>query len=478
MLHHSDNLCFLSAAKVAAAIRAREVSPVEVIDALAARIKRCNPVLNAFCTLTLDEARASAGRAQEELARGDQVGPLHGVPVAVKDDLPVAGVLWTSGSRLFQSRVADHDDVTVARLKRAGAIIIGKTNLPEGGHKGTTDNLLFGATANPWDATRTPGGSSGGSGAAVAAGLAYLALGTDIGGSIRIPASCCGVVGHKPTFGRIPRVPAGNAFVTQWVSGPLARTVADTVLAMRVLSGPDERDLFSLLPDADWDRVCDLRGVCVGWSVQPFGGPVEGEVARAVEEAMRSLAAAGLRVEPVPELIRPPLEALRVIFSAATLADAGIDSAETFRDKRPLLSPTFAAFLEMGVRLTLRDYVAAQWAVTEFLETTAETWFAGHDLLAIPTLRVTPFSRDLPLGPNQVAGQAIDPQLDWACTWPFNLTGQPAVSVPCGWTAEGLPIGLQLVGRRGADNLVLRVAAALERVSPWSVHRPALQGTA
>ncbi|MFO0952616.1 MAG: amidase [Isosphaeraceae bacterium] len=209
---NDEDLCFRSAREVAEMIRTRVVSPSEVFEALARRIEAWNPKINAYCTLDLDNARKQAHIAGEVVAHGGDLGPLHGVPVAVKDDLAVKGVRYTAGSRLWADKVAgqDDEDEAVVRLRRAGAVIVGKTNLPEFGHKGTTDNALFGATANPWDRARSAGGSSGGSGAAVAAGLAYVALGTDIAGSVRIPASFCGVVGHKPSLGRVPRVPGAT----------------------------------------------------------------------------------------------------------------------------------------------------------------------------------------------------------------------------------------------------------------------------
>ncbi len=224
------DLCFLSAVDVAAAIRARKISPLDIFEAVARRIEARNPELNAYCTLGLDQAREAARAAEDAVARNADLGPLHGVPIAVKDDLPVAGLPCTEGSLLHADRQASHDALAVARLRAAGAIVLGKTNMPEFGHKGTTDNLLFGMSRNPWDRQRTPGGSSGGSAAAVAAGLAYLALGTDIAGSIRIPAAFCGIVGHKPSLGRVPRVMPGvnlNLLDTTWVIGPMARTVRD-----------------------------------------------------------------------------------------------------------------------------------------------------------------------------------------------------------------------------------------------------------
>src|SRR5262249_35174263 len=334
----TDDLCYLSASTLATRLRARIVSPVEVVDALAERIKRLNPKLNAYVTLDLENARNDAqmkDRMRREHPDGD-LGLLHGVPVAIKDGLEVKGLRFTCGSRLREKEIGKADDLTVARLRKAGAIILRKTNEPEFGHKGTTDNKLFGTTPNPWNRERTAGGSSGGSAAAVAAGLASLALGTDIAGSVRIPASCCGIVGLKPSFGRIPRVPADNAFVTQWYIGPLARTVADTALVLRVLAGPDDRDPFALpaLGEKDLSLEGDRRGLRVTFCPRPTGAPVEAEVAGAAEKAARLLEKQGMKVvlrkEPLP---RAPLDALVVIFRAASLADAGIKGEADFKKK-------------------------------------------------------------------------------------------------------------------------------------------------
>jgi Asp-tRNA(Asn)/Glu-tRNA(Gln) amidotransferase A subunit family amidase len=473
------DLCYLSAVDLAARIRARKVSPVEVIDALAERIKRLNPKLNAYVTLDLENARKDAEmkhRMRKEHPDGD-LGLLHGVPVAIKDDLEVEGLRYTCGSKLREEEIGKTDDLTVKRLRKAGAIILGKTNEPEFGHKGVTDNKLFGTTPTPWNREYTAGGSSGGSAAAVAAGLAYLALGTDIAGSVRIPASCCGIVGLKASFGRIPRVPAENAFVTQWYIGPLARTVADTALALRVLAGPDDRDPFSLpaLGERDLSLTEDVRGLKLTFCPSPTGVPVEAVVAQAAEKTVRLLEKRGVKValrkEPLP---KPPLDALVVIFRVVSLADAGIKDEADFKKKRDLLTDTFAAFVEPGLKLTLRDYLEAQAKVTTFLEQSAPEFWKEFDVLATPTLAVPPFSTKLPLGPEQVRGENVDPQVGWAFTWPFNLTGQPAISIPCGWTKDGLPLGLQLVGRRGADGLILRVAAAIEAQAPWSGRRPTL----
>ena len=274
---------------------------------------------------------------------------------------------FTCGSRLRENTIGKTDDLTVARLRKAGAIILGKTNEPEFGHKGVTENKLFGKTPTPWNLKRTAGGSSGGSAAAVAAGLAYLALGTDIAGSVRIPASCCGIVGLKPSFGRIPRVPGYNAFVTQWYIGPLARTVADTALALRVLAGPDERDPFALpaLGKDDLSLEGKLGDLRLTYCPCPTGVPVEAEVAEAAEKTVFLLKNEGVKIVCAKDpSASAPLDALTVIFRAVSLADAGIKDEADFEKKRDLLTDTFAAFVEPGLKMTLADYLEAQSRVT------------------------------------------------------------------------------------------------------------------
>jgi Asp-tRNA(Asn)/Glu-tRNA(Gln) amidotransferase A subunit family amidase len=474
---NDEDLCFRSASDVAELIRTKVVSPAEVLEAVARRIEAWNPAVNAYCTLDLDRARKDAHIAGEVIAHGGDLGPLHGVPVAIKDDLAVKEMRYTAGSRLWAGHVADYDDAAVARLRGAGAIIVGKTNLPEFGHKGTTDNVLFGTTANPWDRGRSAGGSSGGSGAAVAAGLAYLALGTDIAGSIRIPASFCGVVGHKPSLGRVPRVPAFNVFDTAWTIGPLTRTVRDAALALRVLGGVDDRDPFSLPapPASEWDLAGDLKGLRVAWCPSPVGDPVEPAAEQAARGAAERLSGLGIRVEAVDTPMRNvPYDALITVFRVDTLLFAGIPDAAGFEAAHARLSPTLAAFVAPGLDVSLRQYMTALAAITRYLETEAASSLRGFDALLTPTTAVPAFPKGLPLGPDRVAGRPVDPHVRWAFTWPFNITGQPAVSVPCGRDSSGLPLGLQIVGRRGADALVLRIAAAVEREQPWANRRPLL----
>lgn len=488
---------YAPAAAVAARIRTGKLSSTAVVEALADRITRLNPALNAFVAVALDENLRRARKEAEHADKmrkehpGMSLPPLYGVPVAVKDDLAVKGLPLTNGSRLCGTAAAEYDDVAVARLKAAGAIVLGKTQLPEFGHKSVTDNLLGPdgaklATATPWNTNLTAGGSSGGSACAVAAGLAYLALGTDVGGSIRTPASCCGVVGHKPTFGVVPRHPAGNAF-TMWVTGPLARTVGDAALVMRILAAPHPADRF-YRPPAEANAF-DLnkplpKGLQVAWYPSPTGQPVEPAVAEATGEALRKWArAAKVKVvEPkspfltdfeAAELPGRFGDAVEVGAVAECMAAIG---ARTWRQiqnvlKQNQVTRTFHKALRAAAKAELGVLLAAQSAITSFCEDRCEERFAGCQLIATPTLTVLPFDKNLELGPDKVAGKPIDPDLGWYSTWPFNLTGEPAISVPAAWV-DGLPVGLQLAARRGHDGLVLRTAAAIERALPWAERRP------
>src|SRR5438105_3303408 len=386
----------MAAADLAAGIARRKISPVEVVDAVLARIAALER-LNAYVTVDAEGARHAA-RAAERLVRrkGARLGPLHGVPFSVKDLLVTKGVRTTFGTPIYKDNVPTEDAPMVARLKAAGAIMIGKTSTPTFGWIGATHNLLVGATRNPWNLERTPGGSSGGASAAVAAGLAPLAVGTDGGGSIRIPASFSGIYGLKPTFGRIPVYPPSAAWSLSHV-GPMARTVRDAALMLQVSAGPDERDASSL-PAPGVDYVKALRGGVKGLRVAysdtlGYAEVVDPEVREACGKAARAFRELGCRVEEIDPGWPSPFAAWRAIFAG-------------------------------GIATRLASYTS-EWAWSPF-------------------------------------------------TYPFNLTGQPAASVPCGFTRGGLPIGLQVVGRRFDDATVLRASAAFEAARPWAQNRPPL----
>ena len=466
----SDELCWLSATELAAAIRRKKISPVEIIDGVLARIERLNPTLNAFCTVTADAARREAKAAERALMRRSaKLGPLHGVPFSIKDLVITKGVRTTWGTRLYADHIPDEDAPVVERLKAAGGILVGKTNTPMFGWIGATHNLLFGVTRSPWNPDRTPGGSSGGAGAAVAAGMAPLAIGTDGGGSIRIPASFSGIFGLKPSYGRVPTYPFSGAWSLSH-AGPMTRTVADAALMLNVIAGPDERDQNSL-PSSGADYIKALRGglkgLRVAWSsTLGFARVVDPEVVAVSERAARRFRELGCRLEAVDPRLPDASQAWHAIFCGGIATRL----ASHFPDRKADIDPGLARIIEEALTWPMSKYVQAWFDRLSFGDS-ARKFFRHYDLLLTPTVACPPFKVGLD-NPTEIAGTPIQ-EYDWIpFTFPFNMTGQPAASVPCGFTRDGLPVGLQIVGRRFDDATVLRAAAAFEKVAPWTARRP------
>ena len=466
----SDELCWLSATELAGAIRRKKISPVEVVDAVLARIDRLNPTLNAFCTVTADSARREAKAAERLLMRRSaKLGSLHGVPFSIKDLVITKGVRTTWGTRIYADHIPDEDAPVVERLKAAGGILVGKTNTPMFGWIGATHNLLFGATRSPWNLDRTPGGSSGGAGAAVAAGMAPLAVGTDGGGSIRIPASFSGVFGLKPSYGRVPTYPFSGAWSLSH-AGPMTRTVADAALMLNVIAGADERDQYSLPPSgADYVKALrgSLRGLRVAWGpTLGFARLVDPEVLAVCEAAARRFREFGCRLEAVDPRFSDPSEAWHAIFWGGIATRL----APYLADRKTDIDPGLVRIIEEALTWPINKYVQAWFDRLSFWDS-ARNFFARYDVLLTPTVPCPPFKIGLD-HPTEIAGTPIR-EYDWIpFTFPFNLTGQPAASVPCGFTRDGLPIGLQIVGRRFDDRTVLRAAALFEKVKPWTARRP------
>jgi aspartyl-tRNA(Asn)/glutamyl-tRNA(Gln) amidotransferase subunit A len=465
-----NDLAWLPALELAGLIRNKTVSPVEVVDAVLARVERLNPRLNAFCTVTAEDARETAAAAEVAVMTGGPLPPLHGVPFSVKDVVFTRRVLTTGGSRLFADHVPEEDAVVVERLKGAGAILIGKTNTPEFGHKGVTDNPLFGTTRNPWNPELTPGGSSGGAGAAVAAGLGPLAVGTDAGGSIRIPASFCGIYGLKPSFGRVPSYPKFPGWYGVSVTGPMTRTVRDAALMLDVIAGPDDRDRHSLPVDAggSYLAACDagIAGLSVAWSLDLGYARVDPEVEELCRDAAERFETLGCHVEVVTPSWEDPEEIFRVMGAAEMHAAWG----QAMVEGENRLDRTFTALLRFGRTIGIEAYLDAARR-REDLWTDVQRFLARFDLLITPTVAVPPFGVDRP-GVKEINGHAISP-LGWLpFTFPFNVTGQPAATVPVGFTRAGLPVGLQIVGRRHGEHVVLAASAAFEVAAPWVARRP------
>jgi aspartyl-tRNA(Asn)/glutamyl-tRNA(Gln) amidotransferase subunit A len=464
----SLDLCYMPAADLAAAIRGKRLSPVEVVDAALVRIERLNPSLNAYCTVTAEAARAEARAAEAAVMAGRPLGPLHGVPVCIKDLVVTKGIRTTWGSKIHEYVVPEEDAPLVERLHAAGAIILGKTNTPEYGWTAETDNRVFGPTRNPWDLERSAGGSSGGAGAAVAAGLGPLAVGTDGGGSIRIPSAFCGVFGLKPSFGRVPVYPA-SAAETLSHAGPMARTVRDAAVMLAVMAGPDERDRNSIPADgADYAGALGggVRGLRVAWSPDLGYALVDPMVREACAGAARAFEESGCRVEEASPGFADPEETWSVLFYGAIAAKL----LPYLPEWRARMDPGLVALVEKGQGLSAIQFAEAGFRRAELWDT-VRRFFGRYDLLLTPTVAVPP----LPLGQTgdiEIAGRRVPRWKAFPFNFPFNLTGQPAATVPCGWTDSGLPIGLQIVGRRYEDATVLKAAAAFEAARPWEARRP------
>jgi amidase len=472
------DLAFTPATELRRLVSDRRLSPVEVVEALLRRIERVNPVVNCYVTVAAERALDAARRAEAAQVRGDALGPLHGVPVSLKDLTPTAGIRTTYGSRLFADHVPTRSALEVERLVAAGAIVVGKTNTPEFGAGPNTLNALFGATRNPWDLARSAGGSSGGAAVALACGLGPLAQGSDLGGSLRIPASVCGAIGFRTSPGRIPVWPAGWTTNLFSVSGPMARTVRDTALMLSVMAGPDDRVPISLdepggafAPLAEDDapgRALDwLRGKRVAWSPTLGVGLVEPEVERLVGEATRAFEGLGATVEAADPVVgepRPMIAALRALGTAAGNPDL-LDRADEVDN------PFLREFLKRPRELSGLEVARAFHEHARLAERFAH-FFREHDLLVTPTTPTAAYMLDQ-MYPPTVAGTPIASAIDaMIVTYVITMTGYPAISVPAGWTEAGLPVGMQIVGRRHAEADVLRAALAFEQARPWADRRP------
>ena len=464
---------------LAGMIRGREVSAREVIAAHIERIEAVDATVNAVVTRCFEQAMAKAAAADQALARGEPPGLLHGLPVAHKDLLDTAGIRTTYGSPLFAGHVPDRDELLVSRIAGAGAISLGKTNTPEFGAGSHTVNRVFGATRNPYDLSRSAGGSSGGAAAALAARMVCLADGSDLGGSLRNPTSFCNVVGLRPSPGRVPRWPVTDPADTLGVLGPMARTVADTALLLAVQSGPDPRAPLALdMPPpalaapADVTRVLaqDPRGLRVAWSAD-LGLPVEPAVRATLAPARAVLADLGCQVRDAA----PDLSGGDEVFRTWRALRFATAFGPLLRDHPDGVGPNVTWNVERGQELTVADLSRATilWAA---LAERVSAFFADFDVLACPVSQVPPFGLELDRV-HQIDGVPQESYLDWMrSAYLISVTGLPAISVPAGFTSDGLPVGLQLVGRRRADWHLLAVAAAFEQATGYARTAPSLPG--
>ena len=466
----SIDLCYTPATELTSLIRSKALSPVEVTRAVLDRIERVNPTINAYCTVTAEGALDAARAAEHAVMNGLPLGPLHGIPFSIKDLHLTKGVRTMSGSFIFEHRVPDVDAPFVRRLKAAGGVMVGKTTSPEFGWKGIGDSPVTGITRNPWNTAMTTGGSSAGAGAATAAGLAPLAQGSDGAGSIRIPAGFCGIYGLKPSYGRVPIWPVSNNDNSSH-AGPMTRTVADAALMLSAMAGPDDVDRTSLdgrPADYVGHLNAGIKGLRVAFSSDLGGLPVDAEVATLVRRAALAFQELGAVVEDVKPGFADSHEMIRCLWSAH---EAG-NYAQYLPRWRDRMDPGLVACIEDGLRYSVRDYIETRGMKIAYWDT-VRPLFDKFDLLLTPTLSVAAFPVGR-LNPEHFPQHVWD-WIGWASfSYPFNFTGQPAATVPAGFTAAGLPVGLQIVGRRFADLTVLQASAAFEQARPWAQHIPSI----
>ena len=467
-----SDLCFETAIALRELIRSRRASVTEVLKAHLTQIERVNPKVNAIVTQRAEEALDEARAADAALARGEDGGPLFGLPIAHKDLVPTRGLRTTWGSPIYKDHVPEHDGLIVERIKAAGAITIGKTNTPEFGAGSQTFNEVFGRTLNPYDPTRTCGGSSGGAAVALASGMIPIADGSDMGGSLRNPASFCNVVGFRPSPGRVPTWPAELGWAPFSVEGPMARTVADVALLLSAIAGPDPRSPIAIDEPGERFRAPldrSFAGVRVAWSRDLGGLPIDPRVTAVIEAQRATFEGLGCIVEDG----QPDFSDAREIFQAWRGWQFESRYAPLLERHRHQLKDTIIWNLEQGRKISGADLAAAERKRTALYHRVRE-FMTTRPFLILPVTQVPPFDVQTPYV-TEINGVALPTYIDWmrACS-DITVTGLPAISVPCGFTSEGLPVGIQIVGRHHDDWGVLQLAHAFERATTFWKRRPPL----
>jgi len=467
------DLCWTTATDLVSLIRRRKVSPLEVMQAVLARIDKVNPPLNAYCTVAAEQALAAAKKATAEVGKKSAtLGPLHGVPVSIKDLAPTKGIRTTWGSKIFEHHVPDEDALVVERLKAAGAIVVGKTNTPEYGAGANTFNAVFGPTRNPWNPALTCGGSTGGGGVALATGMGPLAQGSDLGGSLRLPAAFCGVVGFRTSPGCVPVWPRGTAWNNYSVEGPMARTVGDTALMLAAIAGQDPRVPISYPVDTRALLAAvkrpSLKGLRIAWSSDLGITPVDHEIKRVTEATLAVFRKLGARVEDA----HPAFDEVEEIVRTSR----GFMMVAAHEDKlakwRPLMQENLVKNIEQGLTLTVSEIANGERLRTNLFHRVRE-FMQRYDLILTPTTPVPPFPLEQRSGPTTINGVPMKHYIQWALlTYAFTVINAPAISVPAGLTKDRLPVGLQIAGRWRDEVTVLRAAAAFEQAQPWDHLRP------
>ncbi len=471
------DLVFLDATEQAALIVSKQISAVELMQAHLEQIDRVNPKVNAICTLVAEQALRDAEAADRQLSQGGELGPLHGLPVGIKDLEETKGIRTTYGSPIYSSHVPKEDCLIVTRYKRAGAIVIGKTNTPEFGAGSQTFNTVFGATCNPYDVKKTCGGSSGGAGVALACGMLPLAQGSDFGGSLRNPAAWCNVVGFRNGVGRVPvwrPSGPGLGYTSLSVAGVMGRTVRDVALQLSVVAGPDKR-VPNALPfpaeafTTDLDR--DFHGVRIAWSRDLGRYPVDPVITQVCDAQRHVFEEIGCTIEDVD----PDLQDADEIFQTVRAYSFAQRHEQHLKNNRDQLKRSVIWNAEKGMSLSALDMARAEAKRTALYRRLAE-FFERYEFICVPTTQVPPFSIDQEY-PTEINGQQLDTYIDWmGLCYAITVTGCPALSVPCGFTPGGLPVGLQIVGRPHADVAVLQLAHAFEQATRFYQRKPPVVG--
>ncbi len=472
----NSKFAYLPAWKLEQLIRAKQVSPVEIIDEVLDRITKLNPKINAFLTITGDDARKQAVKAEQDVMNGKELPSLHGIPISIKDLELTRGIRTTFGSLIYKDFIPKEDSIVVERIRKSGAIIIGKTNTPEFGLSITTENLLGDHCRNPWNTERTTGGSSGGAAAAVAAGLGPLAQGSDGGGSIRIPSGWCGVFGLKPSYGRVP-MSNDHFIVENAVIGPITRNVQDAAMLLNIMSGHDSRDPISLRDKPDFREALDgeVKGYKIAFSLDMGYAKVDSEVRAAVKSAVKGFTSMACEVEEATPAVGIPFD----IFVPIDAIHAALQYRNLLPKYNKLMRPGLADFILAGKKIKAYDYLENRKKLLHY-RGIMEDFFTKYDLLILPTL-ATP-AHKVGEKPMMIDEQKIDMNSTWEPYWAscpftpiFNLTQQPVANVPVGFSRDGLPICMMIAGRRGDEMGVLRAAAAFEQMHPWADKYPPLK---
>ena len=476
-----DDIYFLSAHEMREKIRTQEISSQEITEIIIDRIEKINPIINAYCTPTFELAREMARKADDAVKNGEKLGLLHGIPISIKDETETKKIRTTYGSFLFENNVPREDEAVVRRLRDAGCVILGKTNTPAFGYKGETDNRIFGVTKNPWNLERTPGGSSGGAAAAVASGLGPIGIGSDGGGSIRIPSCFCGIYGLKSTFGRVPQNTMNlMGYLGTFVhKGPLVRNVKDAALVLDIIAGQDDSDRYSV-PKPSFSYLDQLENephnLKIGYSFDlGFAEALEPEVEKSVFNSIQKFEEFGWFIEKSKIKLRDPESTFSIIWSTGFAYSLG-PYMETAEEK---MDPGLVNLIKLGYKFSTKEIKIAEIQRENIYQEICKV-FKKFDVLITPTLACPAFE----LGKSEVEekgtgrtgviinGKHVSPEGWLPFTYPFNASGHPAASIPCGWASDGLPIGMQIVGNRFDELMVLQVSKACEEINPWQERKP------